>query len=351
MFFNKDIKVFFASSVMLLSATAILSAEVITDWENSESKHYESGFHLAIEPVFAIKNGYLGEHVLLKSPSMSSDTNKVPDNQLSYLEWDIKNQLNFGTNLYFDYKKVFFARTGLTFASTQNSGSIEDSDWLNIQSNTLAVYQNYKTNFSKHDNKLNYGFALNLETGFAIDSIPYTRLKPYAGIDFSKIKFSAYDGWYQYGKSDSYGYKEWTTGDKTNSTGNILDYYREQTVFWLGTDFDFSLPADTTLTIGGAAAVYTYTFNRDEHPARSTTFTDICNDYFKAWKFNAAVDKKITAKLSATLKANYFILNLMKGKSYKKTSAGSKYTFIPEQWGGVSAQTLDVSFGLKYSFF
>lgn len=300
--------------------------------------------NLSVEPEFSIKNGKLGEYVLLKNSSMSkaSDTGKYPDNTLSYLEWQIKNELMAGLKAHADYRNLF-ADAELKFGFPQKSGIVMDSDWLNIQRYVTAEEQTLKTNYSEHKNKIDYDFSVSIQAGYKYDILNWISVSPFLGTDFSKISFSAKDGWYQY----SYSTDHWTTGTKQTIKGKILEYSREETNLWIGATINFILPFDIILGCSAKTAAILYTFNTDNHIGKNVTFTDICWGFFDSYNLNFNCQIPIHKGISATYNFDYYNLNTIKGKSYEKSSGASYWTENKAQNGGASARIWTSSFGIK----
>lgn len=323
-------------------------------------------FSLHVEPFIGLKNGHLGEHVFVKNPESASDTGKTPDNQLSYLNWQIKNEFYLGSKVNLTWKSLF-AHLQITTALPQNSGIIKDSDWKNIDLSTLAEYQSYKTNYSESDNFLDYDYSFFIASGWIFNPISTLKISPLIGFEYSKTKFTATGGWYSYGDSstDINGtafYSPWN--DSTNSTQanlpsdtTVLEYMREQTSFWAGFDISytfnskFTFERDLILNIGFKIAPYIYTFNQDDHPLGGTKhFTDVCYGYFKNLKVSQDLSYKLNDNLAFNLNLSYSKLFTIQGVNYTSNDKTTWSKSTADE-GGASASTFEVSLGCKYKFF
>ncbi len=344
-------------SVSALIATALflsaLSAQTII-LQSSEEESHEKWF--SIEPVFSIRNGYLGEYVLLKDPIYS-------DNKLSYLEWQIKNELMAGIMAEGGYKKTVFSLSA-NFGFPQSSGIVMDSDWLN---NLRAEYgsegitstsgYNYKTNYSESDNYIDYDFDINVKAGWKFEPKSFVSITPSLGFSYSQTKFSAKGGWALYGnKNGTEYYYAWNDNDPGHnytppmgsSNKTVLEYHREQAIVWLGADFLFKLPAGFFVNAGAFTAPYSYTFNTDEHPQKDIIYVDICEGWFAAWKFNLTAGLSITPQFSVSGTFDYFLLTQITGDSYSKSTSAKTYTHHTVQMGGADAQIYSFSLSAKY---
>ncbi len=318
--------------------------------------------NLSVEPVFSIKNGYLGEYVFLKKAAMApaTDTGKYPDDKYSYLEWQIKNELMAGLRLSADYRNLF-ATAELKYGFPQKSGIIMDSDWLNIQYSTFHEQQTYKTNYSEHDNKIDSDFLISAQVGYKYNVLKGLNVSPFIGFDFSKITFTASDGHIWYGKDISThtgASNEQITGPyephnsdyvtSENMSGTVLEYSREETNLWLGAEFDCKFPCDITLSFGARTAAILYTFNSDTHPqAGNTQFTDICWGFFDSYKLNFNLQVPVHRGITATYSFDYYNLNTIRGKSYEKGSGAVYWKELTLQKGGAAAQFWTSTFGVK----
>ncbi len=296
---------------------------------------------------FNVKNGHLGEYVLLKDPVYS-------DNKLSYLEWQIKNELCAGIDITGNVKNVEFSLGG-NFGFPQNSGIVMDSDWLNNSTANVTATSgyDYKTNYSESDNLIDYDFKISLKAEWKFEVKSWILILPGIGFDYSQIKFTAKDGWASYGKDFFNGeetefYYPWN--DSSNNwhptlSGTVLEYKREQTFIWFGTDFKFTPINKLCINIGTWIAPYTYTFNEDKHPLNEQIYVDICTGWFSAWNFTLDAGYKINSHLYVGANFDYFILTQITGKSYQKSYSDTTYQYLTAQNGGADAKIY--SFGLN----
>jgi len=339
----------------------IIFFEIIISLSSLVFAETERALHFSVEPTFSIKNGTLGEYVFLIKSALtkSSDTGSTPDDKLSYLEWQIKNEIMMGLKASSDYRNLF-ATAELSFGFPQNSGIVMDSDWMNIQYSATKEQQTYKTNYSEHDNKINYDFLIGAQAGYKYEIWNGLSVSPFIGFDFSKISFTATDGHIWYGKdiSTHTGSSRTKTGpfekynsdyvDSEDMSGTVLEYSREETNLWLGADFSWQLPYNITIGCGAKTAAILYTFNSDKHPqAGDAQYTDICWGNFDSYKLNFNLQYQIHRGITATYNFDYYNLNTIRGDSYVKESGDSYWKILSDQQGGASAKFWTSTFGVK----
>lgn len=320
-----------------------------------DQQGYQAEKFLSVNPVFGFKNGTLGEYVFLTDPAKASDTGKVTDDKLSYLEWQIKNEFYAGLNIDASFKKIYVGAS-LNLGFPGKSGKVFDSDWLNIQKEdgngiitATKEQQSWKTSFSKHDNQLDYDFFTHIKAGYTFEPLSFFKIVPSAGLSYSRIKFTAKDGPYWYGEFKDTCYEKYTTATKSvTGNGIALEYQREQTAMLLGVNFLFNTPFKTVFNLGINSYPFVYTFNRDNHHGTNVTYVDICSDFFPMWNFSLDVSYQVTTHISVNLWGSYTMLNPIRGNAYENQLNGNSYTRQTGVKGGADSNSFEISLGAKY---
>lgn len=309
----------------------------------------ESKFKLNLEQSFGFKNGHLGEYVLIKKPNYSDD-------KLSYLNWEVKNQFYTNIALNGSYKDLLFS-SDFSVSLPGYCGKMEDSDWFNnFYDNHPAAdpTKDYKTNFSVHDNYLDYDFSFSEELSYKFNVSQWFILAPKLSFEYSNIKFSGKDGEYWYGKEKSENGSSYYTEYNSNEivhdycSGKGIEYNRIQYALWTGVNLNF-YASNFCFNLGFDISPYTYTYNEDNHLLTYTDFVDICQDFFSACKINMGFSYAIN-KLEILFNYNYYYLNRIRGKSYGKAASATKYSEYTATEGGADAEFNSFSVGLKYHF-
>lgn len=348
----------FLSGIIVFAVTAFSGYGQIVLNNDENTDDFKSLFNLAIQIDSGFRYGSYGEYVFLKDTIKSSDTNSKPDNTFSYLEWETKPEWYAGIQVETGWKDIFLS-ANFNASIPADCGTIYDSDWLNIQySGLTAEQQSWKTNYSESDNHLDYNYSVGAKAGYNFKIFRNFSLAPFAQFTFSKIKFTAWDGFSCYGNKIAYSIAQYSCNSenvtKGTFSGRVLEYTREQTAVWIGADIKYQFGKYFAVSCGISCAPYVYTFNTDYHPLRTDlgkpTYIDVCQDSFCAWKYSAGGSYQINSKLTAGLNCEYKTLSTISGKSYKKTS-GQSYQLLSTQEGGADSSTIDVSASIKYTFF
>ncbi len=312
-----------------------------------------SDFHLSVEPLFGMKYGELDEYVFLKECSYASD-------KLSELNWEIKPLLYTGAQVSGSYRAWELSLKG-TVALPGKTGSMYDSDWLNIQY-TDAALASYQTNYSESDNYLNSNYTWALVAGYRFWLTPHFSLKSFFAFDYEYIDFTGTGGKYWYGNTigfDSpqrYGpYNDYRDSENCTTgtlSGDVIGYKRESSCLWLGGEALALFPHGLSGRLGFQLSPYIYTVSIDDHYMKGTEYADVCSGYFSALKLYATVDYAFTQQISLSLFGSYlFYFQPLRGNDYFKTIGSSSYTKSDDADGGASAHYADVSLSVKYTFF
>lgn len=311
----------------------------------------KTDFSFSVEPLFGLKNGTVDEYVFLKESSYSSD-------KLSELNWDIKDELYGGIKLNGSFKNIFL-ETSFTAAIPQTSGITKDSDWLNASRKNTENYQ-YKTNYSEHDNYIDYDIGAKVKAGYEFklfqDKKVKLSLKPFAEFQYENFQFTCKDGTCWYGDWLGSYYARWNDWDNQRSdsgdqSGDVLTYQRQNLIIWLGSDFKVDLPKNFTVLAGFKVSPYLYSESIDSHYLTDTYYLDVTPGYFSVFDANLGVEYALTKKQSFILGAEGFYMKTLRGNDYinskKKWSKDDKSSLVD---GGAAQRYINITFAYKYRF-
>ena len=308
----------------------------------------KTDFSFSVEPLFGLKNGVVDEYVFLKESSYSSD-------KLSELNWDIKNELYGGIKLNGSFKNIFL-ETQFTAAIPKSSGITKDSDWLNTQIKNTENYQ-YKTNYSEHDNYIDYDIGAKVKAGYEFKLLQDTKvklsLKPFTEFQYENFQFTCKDGTCWYGADLESYYARWNDWDNQRSdagdkSGKVMAYQRQNLILWLGSDFKIELPKNFTILAGFKVSPYLYSESIDSHYLTPTYYLDVTPGYFSVFDANLGVEYSLTKKQSFVLTAEGFYMKTLRGNDYinskKKWSKDDK---SDEADGGSAQRYINITFAYK----
>ncbi len=308
----------------------------------------KTDFSFSVEPLFGLKNGVVDEYVFLKESSYSSD-------KLSELNWDIKNELYGGIKLNGSFKNVFL-ETSFTAAIPQSSGITKDSDWLNASRKNTENYQ-YKTNYSEHDNYIDYDIGAKVKAGYEFkllqDKKVKLSLKPFAEFQYENFQFTCKDGTCWYGAYLGSYYARWNDWDNQRSdagdkSGKVMAYQRQNLILCLGSDFKIELPKNFAVLAGFKVSPYLYSESIDSHYLSDTYYLDVTPGYFSVFDANLGVEYALTKKQSFVLTAEGFYMKTLRGNDYinskKKWSKDDK---SDEADGGAAQRYINITFAYK----
>lgn len=281
-------------------------------------KNSNLNIHLNIEPIFGYANGTLGETIYRSYPKSK---------KISFLEWDKKFFL-YGGKINFEIKN-FYLQADFFTSIPEDSGKMQDSDWLNASDYSMKTTYSVGTNYAQN----NYDFSVLLKYNF----------KPFSSFSISPVLKAQYlydsfarensEGWYSDGKhywydesSIHYPYYDSETG-KTKKLAEI-DYERQTFFSWLGiaTAFDFSEKFSAGFSV--LMSPFAYFYSVDTHFAQNSDksfykiyFRQRQKSYFNYLKVNIESSLYLTKFLDLSLGfSTLFYFRTEKGDLYSKTS-------------------------------
>jgi len=167
----------------------------------SEAKNYAFSF----DTQFGFIYGKALEYVYSLPGETASDI-------MSELSWELKPVFYYGFQFDFGLidlmkKPGFFASVSFKAGVPSDSGFMEDRDWMSIENTDL-------THFSKHTNKTNEYYSLDVTAGASIPVRPYFYIKPFISGSWMRFSFAGRDGYIKYARVKSYDF-----------FGNPIAYY------------------------------------------------------------------------------------------------------------------------------
>ncbi|MGB4269070.1 MAG: omptin family outer membrane protease [Spirochaetota bacterium] len=140
---------------------------------------YAETVYLETNTGVGYSQGIIGEYVY--------DNNRL----LSRLNWNIDYLWYYHFSVALGYNS-FFAQIQVHNGINDNIGTIDDSDWTDVDNPSV------KTHYSKHDNYLERYASYNSNIGFKSKITDLISLKPYIGFLYKSLKMSARDGYLEY---------------------------------------------------------------------------------------------------------------------------------------------------------
>ncbi|MBQ9630266.1 MAG: omptin family outer membrane protease, partial [Treponema sp.] len=296
----------------------------------------QKNFELSVSPTISTRVGTINEYVFEKNSNGELK-------KLSELNWDIKPLIFFGLDFSFSWKFLSLDIYG-KIANPMSTGKMEDSDWLDLN-DVKNIYSIHEVNVSSaFDIGANFSYmhksAENFFVGFSFAA------------DFSHIALHARNGYGWYGDS-YYGGKgvnvPWEDG-KFFSRLQGIDYKRKSIFLWLGGNMKLYPHKKFSANLSFAVSPYTYIFSIDNHYGRSPGyFADVIHSSFSVCKVQLCSDFAVTENFLLALNIDWFVSNIMKGKTYAAyTNAGPWYTL--DASGGASVNYFSASLCGKFRF-
>ncbi|MBR4373907.1 MAG: omptin family outer membrane protease [Treponema sp.] len=305
---------------------------------------FSDEFSLSVEPVFGVRNGQVDEYVFLKECDYDDD-------KLSELNWDLQNEFLYGAKIDANLKR-FFVNTQFSLGIPRKSGTMIDSDWMNVQLKNASDYQ-YKTNYSVSDNYLESDFDFSVKLGADIPlgtfGITTIDVKPFVGFDYNSISFIAKGGTAWYGNTNSKGfyspYDDESNRSVYNLDGDVISYERKSYIFWLGFETEFDFPNPLSVSTGFQVSPYLYAESIDTHLLTKRMYGDKTPGFFSAFKWHIAESFKFTPRLSLVLDFSWLYVRVLRGDDYIKTISATAYTKSTDADGGAGEHYFDFSLG------
>jgi outer membrane protease len=221
-----------------------------------------SPYTFSISSFFGIKYGHAEEIVYRNSKT---------DAKLSELLWDIKPLFYLGAAFDFLQRDPmarwgFFANATLQAALPAKTGVMEDRDWMAAGGGL--------SNFSSHDNYTKNALFLDISAGSSIPINGIMRLKVFAGLSYMRLKWTARDGYLQYGdKISDYIYKDWDSSlPKVPVYGAVIHYQQDWLIFSPGIAVHIPLFERFDIGVYFKIGPVIFCYDLDDHLLRNLQF-------------------------------------------------------------------------------
>lgn len=307
--------------------------------EKPEEGGASSAFHWNLEPFTGLFWGEVSEYVFSSTSGARSDSAPAGYRVLSRLDWRFSPVWLAGVRNTFEIKSL---RLYASFVAgvPLGCGDMRDYDWG--ASGAL-------TDYSKHDNSLEYCFAFSTGAGWRFSFLDgRLAFTPSLGVQFSSTAFRAEDGYTQYASEDGV----WTDGiPKESVSGKVVSYNLRTFSLALGAEVSwrFSRVCAVGLDLGLQPVVFA--FGYDTHHKRGLKFLDYAMGGVGAFAFSCGLTGEINVSDSCAflLRTEGALLSTVSGKSYYAAD-GDSYTASDDK-GGASAWTAGFSAGVRFRVF
>lgn len=213
------------------------------------------------------------------------------DRILSELIWDMRPMVSIGLAGDICWMGGFKLSAEASAGIPGNTGSMQDSDWLNLDLNSRGE----KTTYSKHDADLQFAYQGKIEAGWDF-LLPITgpastirvSIVPTLGFRFMNWKWNGNDGYIQHLDEVGYPslpggvYRDWNKNvEKKPATGTVISYQQQ---FWMPTAaLEVSVPVASRFHVGlgCAGTLWASCYALDMHFDPTT-----------GWDFSTSTEKK-----------------------------------------------------------
>lgn len=241
-----------------------------------------SALEVSVSPYIEAHSGDAREYVY--------DDDKV----LSELIWDMKPMVSVGAAIDVGWTGGLLVSAEASAAMPGKTGSMQDSDWLNL----LSDGTDFKTTYSKHDADLEFAYRGKIDVGWDFllpvtgpGSTDRVSLVPSIGFKFMNWKWNGTDGYLQHtratGTADNgeWIFEKWGEDTaKTDAKGTVISYQQQ---YWMPTaTLAVSVPIGSRLRIdarcSGTPLVWCYALDEHFIPRSTGDYSDPAgeNQYF-----------------------------------------------------------------------
>ena len=296
-------------------------------------------FQFSVAPKYALQYGQMNEYVLYSN-----------GNTQSMLNWEIDriNLLGFNATMGWE---LLFLETNCMWGFPKSSGTMCDSDWLNTQNYGM------KTNYSESENNLDYLGNVELRFGLNIRPVSFLSIKPYFGISYDRIEFSADGGTYWYGARSNTGLSEHVSYSDSraktgsfSSYGTVIKYKRETFTYNIGSKVGVKFLTRFLVTADFGISIYSAINSVDEHILTKKSYLDKMQGFFKTYYLGAEVDVGIWKGLSAGSSLKFVKINQLTGNDYSRKSTSKQYALDNTVLAASGGYYYNIEFFVRYSF-
>ena len=268
---------------------------------------------------------------------------------VSELTWNLKPLFYMGSFLEFSRKNPteklgFYSKLSLKFGFPSKTGYMEDRDWL------TADYG--LSHFSKHDNYTNSAVLLDFTAGLSIPLFSKLVITPYLGFNYMMYKWTARDGYTQYGSyiSDNI-YNPWDESlPKTNCYGPVVSYTQDWFIFSFGVSAVFPFLERFAVEADFLFSPLIIVNALDDHYIQSPGGVQFHDEVYGGYMLQPSLGFtfKLTPKMQLNLNGQYRYIHNSRGYSYKYFN--STGTFSTASLAGAGYQVWDIGVIFGYTF-
>ncbi|NLK46332.1 MAG: omptin family outer membrane protease [Treponema sp.] len=282
-------------------------------------------YKFSIEPFFGIRNGTLYEYVYSVLPNGA-------DYKLSQLEWNINPAYLMGGTICSDFGAIELSTTVLGLNRTTN-GKLYDWDYEN--------FDGKPTKFSEHTAELSNSLEASGNIAFRFEFSDNFSVAPFASINYSRMKFDAYNGYTQYATGSNYWNKDIP---KQELTGKLISY--SNTMWYPAAGFQIKTNIFNFISIqaGFSASPYIFANSVDQHWLRNVEFIDTMRKGYGLFG-DLKIDVSFLRYHTISIFANSQTIQGVKGKSTQR-GIDSNLPPLPNGKGGTA--NTNFTFGISY---
>lgn len=300
-------------------------------------------FQFSVAPKYGLQYGQMNEYVLYTNGNTQSE-----------LIWQIEKMNLLGFNATMGWE-LLFLETNCMWGFPADSGQLLDSDWQNNKNYSM------KTNYSISENSVDYFGDIDLRVGLNIKTWNFLFLKPYVGIAYNRINFSAKNGYGAYGdasnSSDRKNHNWYDEEARKISKGNLCEiaYEREQFVVDIGLKTDFKFLSRFILKFDFSISLFSQINTIDTHYAdtaksKSIKYLDKMQGAFKTVNIGAELDVSVWKGFSAGTSFKFVKINQTLGNDYRKDLNYKTYKPDTGVIAAASGYSYNIEFFVRYSF-
>lgn len=307
------------SAILLALALVIASALPGRAWALPERLSLGPGVELTAATTTGVLIGT--SHELVYGGSSTSYI-------LSQLDWGLKPLGYYGLSLGLGGASGLYTSLSLRSGLAGRTGDIMDSDFLNGDG--------VKTNLSVSDNYTEDALLANFDLGWRIPINPQLALRAYGSLDYMHFKFTARDGYYQYGAyhagPPAY-YDPYQTASKYALFGSGIVYQQDFLALCLGAGADWAPRPGLGLSASLLFAPLVSCIALDNHVVR---FLDFRDDMSKGW----LLEPRLKASLALTKRSKvdvslaYRLVQGLRGDEVITGTTGADSYYVPNGSGG-----------------
>lgn len=286
------------------------------------------------------------------------------DKILSELVWDMKPMSFLGLAAKASWDQSLQLTAEISGALPLVTGSMEDSDWLNLLSNGNTE----KTTFSHHEAALKFAFRWSAEAGWDVPlpingpwSPEQIRLTPLLGFRYMIWKWNANDGYAQHTNKLLDVYPAWNADmPKTDIRGTPITYMQEYWMPTLGLNVVIPAGSQIQVNLGITGSFWVYCNGTDNHfkstsnfdytgSTTSTVYYDLVSD---GWLVEPRIETTWAFKprWSVLFAARWTRIDGLRGNTAKQSSTGGTIFWSRESnddGGGASLETVSFRLGVE----